>query len=77
MKVEILGKRLSSADPKTGTHYSLAQGDTVTVSDACGQLWCDRGWAKDTSGQYPTGERKPGAQKLTVHSGKVGGKRNG
>lgn len=57
MKVEILEARLKSQDPETGTQYSLEAGDRVTVSDACGREWSDRGWAKDLAGTYPTTER--------------------
>lgn len=57
MKVEILEERLKSADPETGRHYDLEEGDRVTVSDTCGEHWCDQGWAKDVAGEVPTGER--------------------
>ena len=66
MKVEITEARLSSADPETGQHYRLEAGDAITVPDALGKQWCDLGWAKDVSGDYPSQERKPGAQALSV-----------
>lgn len=66
MKVEITEARLSSADADTGQHYRLEAGDAITVPDALGKHWCDLGWAKDVAGAYPSQERKPGAQALTV-----------
>lgn len=57
MKVEILEERLRSKDRETGHHYVLERGDRVTVSDATGRKWCAAGWAKDLSGECPTGER--------------------
>jgi len=71
MKVEITEARLSTADPATGQHYQLEAGDAITVPDALGKQWCDLGWAKDVSGDYPSQERKPGAQALTVPPTKV------
>jgi len=67
MKVEITEARLSTADPATGRHYLQVAGDILTVPDAFGQFLCDRGWARDVAAQYPTGERKPGAELLTPH----------
>ena len=68
MKVEILEERLKAKDRETGQHYTLEKGDRVTVSDECGHSWCAAGWAKDLSGDVPTGERKPGARRLDVQS---------
>lgn len=58
MRVEITEERLSDTDEETGQHYNQANGDTITVPDKLGQYWCDNGWARDVSGDYPTGERK-------------------
>lgn len=44
----------------------LRKGDVVQMSEADGQLACAHGWAKDTTGQYETGERKPGSAKPLV-----------
>ena len=37
--------------------YSLTAGDSITVPDEIGAHWCEMGWAKDTAGEVPTGER--------------------
>jgi hypothetical protein len=51
MRVEITEKKLRDAG------YDLVEGDTLTVPDELGADWCGRGWAKDTEGKVPTGER--------------------
>jgi len=35
------------------------------VADEIGQYFCDRGWAQDADGVYPTGQRSPGAVVLS------------
>lgn len=37
--------------------YNQVKGDIITVPDEIGQAWCAHGWAKDTEGVVPTGER--------------------
>lgn len=37
--------------------YTLSAEDIVTVDDEAGAFFCASGWAKDTSGVVPTGER--------------------
>lgn len=64
MKIEVLEERLKVADPVTGRFHDLEQEDRITVSDEAGKQWCDAGWVKDLSGEYPTAERKPGAHQL-------------
>lgn len=68
MRVEILEDRLRDSDPASGHRYDLARGDTITVSDALGARWCALGWAKDPAGAVETGERHPGAARLTVRN---------
>ena len=51
--------------------YHLSPGDTITVPDEIGAEWCARGWASDADGLVPTGERKPGAQRLNPASVKA------
>ena len=51
MKIEAL-ENFSSGD------YRLTAGDVVTVQDEIGSRWCALGWAKDTAGAVPTGERR-------------------
>jgi len=73
MRVEITEERLKDTDATTDQHYVLTKGDIVTVPDECGQRWCSYGWAKDTEGVVPTGERIPGARApLAVQNSKVG-----
>ena len=43
-------------DIKDGRYVVIA-GDSITVDDEYGATWCEAGWAKDTSGTVPTGER--------------------
>jgi len=51
MRVEVTEARLRDAG------YNLVEGDTLTVPDELGAAWCKRGWAKDTAGAVPTGQR--------------------
>lgn len=51
MRVEITESKLKDAG------YDLVEGDTLTVPDEVGKAWCAHGWAKDTDGKVPTGER--------------------
>ena len=51
MKIEAI-ENFQSGD------YRLTAGDVVTVPDEMGVRWCALGWAKDTSGAVPTGERR-------------------
>lgn len=51
MKIEAL------EDIKSGG-YLLTAGDSITVPDDIGAHWCAHGWAKDTAGTVPTGERR-------------------
>lgn len=69
MKVEVTEKALKSDG------YNLVEGDTLTVPDEVGARWCGYGWAKDVDGKVETGERKPGAQRLSVDNMKVTAKR--
>lgn len=50
MKIEAL------EDIRSG-NFTLTAGDIVTVPDEDGTHWCEMGWAKDTAGVVPTGER--------------------
>lgn len=51
MRVEVTEKKLKDSG------YGLVEGDTVTVPFDVGERWCGHGWAKDSSGKVPTGER--------------------
>lgn len=64
MRIEIIANRLSTADPATDQHYAAKKGDVLTVTDAFGQLLCDRGWAKDVAGKYANKPFTPGVAKL-------------
>lgn len=46
--------------------YVLSEGDIITVPDEVGAHWCKHGWAKDTSGAVPTGERRVISAKVDV-----------
>jgi hypothetical protein len=67
MKIEILANKLSDTDADTGQHYRAEKGDTITVPDPYGKKLCDRGWGKDTSGEYASAPFTPGAVRLNVH----------
>lgn len=71
MQVKITEERLSDADEVSGAHYSLSKGDVVTVSDEVGKKWLGYGWAKDTAGKHPVGERKAGPQEIVAHDATV------
>lgn len=73
MKVEIVANKLSETDPSSGQHYLLAKGDVATVSDAFGRHLCDRGWAKDASGEYKSAPFTPGAVRVKPDNLKVTG----
>ena len=76
MQVKITEDRLKDTDEVSGQSFSLGKGDTVTVSDTCGKRWCHYGWAKDVSGQHPTGERVPGAREpFAVQDAQVTGEK--
>lgn len=66
MRVRITEDRLKSTDQATGRYYDLTKDDEITVPDALGKRWCDRGWAVDVDGTYASTERRPGAQELEV-----------
>lgn len=40
--------------------------DQRTVDDEIGRYFCDNGWARDMSGEYPTAERDISGQRV-VH----------
>lgn len=65
MRVEILEKELRARDRETGRLHVLTEGDIITVSDKAGTDWCTRGWARDVDGNCETGERVPGAVRVT------------
>lgn len=52
MRVEVTEAKLRDAG------YDLREGDTITVPRAVGEDWCAHGWARDTAGEVPTGERR-------------------
>ena len=49
--------------------YVLDAEDVKTVPDDVGAKWCARGWAKDTAGVVPTGERQVLNARLVVDGG--------
>jgi hypothetical protein len=66
MRVEITEAKISDVDLDTGRLYTLEQGDILTVPDALGARWCAYGWARDTAGVVPTGERIPGPRDVIL-----------
>lgn len=64
MQVEILEERLSSDG------FNGCAGDRFTVPDEVGARWCAAGWAKDMSGNVPTGERN--IKPVTINPKKSG-----
>ena len=63
MRVAVTEKSLRDAG------YNLTEGDTITVPDEVGKVWCKHGWAKDTEGKVPTGKRIVRGEQLDVQSG--------
>ncbi len=51
--------------------YVLDAEDVKTVPDEIGQRWCAAGWARDTSGVVPTGERRVINAELAVKNGNM------
>lgn len=66
MRVEVTEKSLKDAG------YDLSEGDTITVPDNVGKLWCSLGWARDTSGAIPTAPRVVRGQSVKPDSAKLG-----
>ena len=64
MKIEALENLKSDG-------YVLTAGDTITVPDEVGTIWCRHGWARDVDGAIPTGERQVLNAKLAVDSVKT------
>lgn len=62
MKIEILEVKLSS----DGFQGEL--GDRFTVPDDIGTNWCSYGWARDLSGQVPTGQRTIFGATISPHN---------
>jgi hypothetical protein len=50
-------------------NYLLTEGDRITVPDEVGAHWCEMGWAKDTSGTVPTGERSTAPRTVSLARG--------
>jgi len=46
----------------------VTAGDIITVDDQVGQHACAHGWAKDASGEVPTGQRIPGVSTLHLQN---------
>lgn len=58
--------RVEALENIKSENFILTQGDTVTVPDELGVRWCAMGWAKDTSGTIPTGERSTAPREISV-----------
>ena len=77
MRVTITEEKLSDQDPATGKLYELARGDTLTVPDDIGIVWCRLGWAEDADGKVEAGERDPSSVVLNPHASRIGQKAGG
>ena len=70
MKIEMLEKVMHGRDV-------FEAGETRVVDDDLGAYFCGLGWAKDTAGRVPTGERNTQAVTLTpdsvAHKTRAGG----
>lgn len=64
VQVELLGNRLSDSG------YAGVKGDRLTVPRKLAEKWCSRGWAKDTAGNIPCGERN--TNPVTINPKKSG-----
>lgn len=58
--------RIEALENIRSEYFTLTEGDVVTVPDEVGAHWCAMGWAKDTSGTVPTGERSTLPRELSV-----------
>jgi hypothetical protein len=52
--------------------YVLSEGDIVSVPDEVGARWCAAGWAVDTAGVIPTGERRVLNAQLSIEPAQHG-----
>jgi hypothetical protein len=66
MKIEVLEARLSSSG------YHLVQGDSLEIPDEIALRWLKAGWARDVSGQVPTGTRRVLNATLEVEDAVIG-----
>ncbi len=62
--------RIEAIDPirdtdDNGTLLRLEPGDIKTVGERFGQYACQMGWARDISGNVPTGHRRSGPVTVT------------
>lgn len=58
--------RVEALENIRSENFSLTKGDIITVPDELGARWCAMGWAKDTSGAVPTGERSTAPREISV-----------
>lgn len=58
--------RVEALENIRSENFSLTTGDIITVPDELGARWCAMGWAKDTSGTVPTGERSTAPREISV-----------
>lgn len=58
--------RVEALENIRSENFSLTMGDIITVPDELGARWCAMGWAKDTSGTVPTGERSTTPREISV-----------
>ena len=58
--------RIEALENIRSEQFTLTEGDVVTVPNDVGAHWCAMGWAKDTSGTIPTGERSTAPRELSV-----------
>lgn len=62
--------RIEAIDPiratdDDGRDLHMEPGDVRTVGDNFGKLACSLGWAKDTEGNVPTGQKSPRPVQVT------------
>ncbi len=50
--------RIEALEAIKSDGYVLDQEDVKSVPDEIGAKWCAAGWARDTAGLVPTGDRK-------------------
>lgn len=58
--------RIEALENIRSEYFTLTGGDVVTVPDEVGTHWCAMGWARDTSGEIPTGERSTQPREISV-----------
>lgn len=63
-----MSTRIEALEPIKSDGHVIEAGDRVTVPDEVAARWCAAGWARDTTGNLATGERRVVRATVTPHT---------